>query len=74
MRDIRNIGIIFSSIFLVALTFCLVVLIMGSVNKRSFVEEIKSWNGTEKEQTLPDEKEDVNLDKITNNTEVIIYV
>ena len=46
-------GFIFGILGL-AVVFCLTVLIMGSINNRNFVDEIKSWGQTEEETVTPD--------------------
>ena len=40
--------------FVIVVGFVLTVLIMASVNNRSFTEEIKSWGETEQSTEIPD--------------------
>lgn len=46
-------------VFGLAVTFCLVVLVMGSIRGHNFIEEIKSWDNSEQQQEIPDKSEKI---------------
>ena len=48
-------------LLILAVVFCITVLVMGSLHDKSFTDEIKSWGETEEQETIPGtEREDLN--------------
>ena len=50
----RGIKGLLTGIFVLAVGFILTVLIMSSIHKTTFVDEIKSWGNTEQQQEVPE--------------------
>ena len=61
-------------LFVLVVGFVLTVLVMGSINNRSFIDEIKSWGDSSQESVIEDETtEDTETDTSTE-TSAMIYV
>lgn len=43
-------------LFVLGITFVLTVLTMSSVHKTTFIDEIKSWGNTEKQEVIQDDE------------------
>lgn len=56
-----------TGLFVLAVGFCLTVLIMASANNRNFVDEIKSWGESQNEQVLPDDELPEDIETETGN-------
>lgn len=56
-----------STLLLLAMIFCITVLIMASVNNRTFTGEIKSWSSKQEKVVTDDNKSQISYDRISLN-------